>query len=393
MHYNFDEVVNRSETASVKYDLCQWVFGRKDVIPMWVADMDFRTAPFIMDALRQRMEHDILGYTYITPSFYESVIKWNLRRHQWQIRKEWISFSPGVVPAINLLLMAFTRPGDRIVIQPPVYFPFFSAVKNHDRTLVENPLKYENGTYTMDFDDLEKKTDESTRMMILSNPHNPTGNVWSPDILRRVAEFCLRKNILLVSDEIHSDLVFPGGKHTPVAGLSEEIANNTITCMAASKTFNLAGLSTAYLVFPNPKLRQQYEQTLDHVHVGAGNIFGFVATEAAYTNGDQWLDQLMEYIAENFRYLDHFLKREIPMIKALKPQATYLVWLDCRELLLSSDDLRDFMIQQAGLGLNEGRQFGKEGEGFMRINIGCPRITLSDALQKLKTAVLKSFAK
>lgn len=393
MHYNFDEVINRSETASVKHDLCKWVFGTKEVIPLWVADMDFRTAPFIMDALRQRMEHDVLGYTYITPSFYESVIKWNLRRHQWQIRKEWISFSPGVVPAINLLLMAFTKPGDRIVIQPPVYFPFFSAIKNHDRTLVENPLKYENGIYAMDFDDLEKKTDAPTRMMILSNPHNPTGNVWSPDILRKVAELCLRKNILLVSDEIHSDLVFPGEKHTPVAGLSDEIANNTITCMAASKTFNLAGLSTAYLVIPNPKLRQQYEQTLDHVHVGAGNIFGFIATEAAYTNGDQWLDQLMEYIAENFRYLDHFLKREIPLIKALKPQATYLIWLDCKELHLSSDDLRDFMIQQAGLGLNEGRQFGKEGEGFMRINIGCPRITLSDALQKLKTAVTKSFAK
>ncbi len=393
MHYNFDEVVNRTETASVKYDLCKWVFGRKDVIPLWVADMDFRTPPFIMDALRRRLDHDILGYTYITPSFYESIIQWNLRRHQWQVKKEWISFSPGIVPAINLLIMAFTKPGDRIVIQPPVYFPFFSAIKNHDRVLVENPLKEENGTYTMDFDDLERKTDASTRMLILSNPHNPTGNVWSPEILRKVADLCLKKNILLVSDEIHSDLIFPGQKHTPVALLSPEIAKNTITCMSASKTFNLAGLSTAYLVIPDQKLKQQYEETLDHIHVGAGNIFGFVAAEAAYTFGDEWLEQLMNYLTENFRTLDHFLKREIPQIKALHPQATYLVWLDCRELNLSPDALRDFMIHEAGLGLNEGRQFGKEGEGFMRINIGCPRQTLTNALQNLKNAVQKSFAK
>jgi cysteine-S-conjugate beta-lyase len=393
MHYNFDEVVNRTETASVKYDLCKWVFGRKDVIPLWVADMDFRTPPFIMDALRKRMDHDILGYTYITPSFYESIIQWNLRRHQWQVKKDWISFSPGIVPAINLLIMAFTKPGDRIVIQPPVYFPFFTAIKNHNRALVENPLKEENGSYAIDFDDLERKTEASTRMLILSNPHNPTGNVWSPEILRKVADLCLKKNILLVSDEIHSDLLFPGQKHTPVARISSEIAENTITCMSASKTFNLAGLSTAYLIIPNVKLRQQYEETLDHIHVGAGNIFGFVAAEAAYTYGDEWLEQLRHYLAENFRYLDHFLKREIPQIKALPPQATYLVWLDCRELNLSPDALKDFMIHEAGLGMNEGRQFGKEGEGFMRINIGCPRSILTNALQNLKNAVQKSFAK
>lgn len=393
MHYNFDEVVNRAETASIKYDLCKWVFGRKDVIPLWVADMDFRTPPFIMDALRRRMDHDILGYTYITPSFYESIIQWNLRRHQWQVKKEWISFSPGIVPAINLLIMAFTKPGDRIVIQPPVYFPFFSAIKNHNRKLIENPLKEENGTYTMDFDDLERKTEASTRMLILSNPHNPVGNAWSPEILRNVADLCLRKNILLVSDEIHSDLIFPGQKHTPVALISPEIAKNSITCMSASKTFNLAGLSTAYLIIPDQKLKQQYEETLDHVHVGAGNIFGFVAAEAAYTYGDEWLEQLMNYLAENFRVLDLFLKREIPQIKALIPQATYLVWLDCRELNLSPDALKDFMIHEAGLGLNEGRQFGKEGEGFMRINIGCPRSILINALQNLKNAVQKSFVK
>ncbi len=289
MYYNFDEIINRTGTNSVKYDLRQKIFNNPDVLPLWVADMDFRTPDFILDAVQKRLEHGILGYTFIPPSFYDAVVRWNQRRHNWKIREDWISFSPGVVPALSLLIMAYTKPGDGIIIQPPVYFPFFSVIKSHKRRLITNPLQYKNGEYAMDFSDLEAKIDPGIRMLILSNPHNPTGNAWPPDVLEQLAQICIKNNILLISDEIHSDLILPGNMHTPTAGLSDKIARNTITCMSPSKTFNLAGLSTAYLVIPDRKLRLQYEEVLDRVHVGAGNIFGIIAAEAAYNFGDEWL--------------------------------------------------------------------------------------------------------
>jgi cystathionine beta-lyase len=285
--------------------------------------------------------------------------------------------------------MAFTRPGDGVIIQPPVYFPFFSAVENHGRKLVTNPLRYENGAYTMDFSDLEAKIDANTRMLILCNPHNPTGNAWSPDILMQLGEICIKNKIVLISDEIHADLIFDGHRHTPTASLSDDIAGITITCMSASKTFNLAGLSTAYLVIPDHQMRMQYEKVLDLVHVGEGNIFGFVAAEAAYTHGDDWLNQLMDYLAGNRRLLEDFITRYLPMIRVIPCQATYLIWLDCSELDMPPADLKSFMIHEAGLGLNDGRQFGKEGEGFQRINIACPRQILYEALAKLHTAIKK----
>jgi cystathionine beta-lyase len=393
MHYNFDELISREGTMSVKYDLRKRIFGNQGVIPMWVADMDFKTPDFIIAAINKRLEHEMLGYTLIAPSFYDSVVKWNHRRHNWKIKPDWISFSPGVVPALNLLVMAFTKPGDSVIIQPPVYFPFFSAVENHGRKLVFNPLCYENGSYSIDFSDLKAKISNNTRMLILCNPHNPTGNAWSSDILRQLGEICIKNNILIISDEIHSDLIYGSHRHTPTASLSAEIANITITCMSASKTFNIAGLSTAYLVIPDSKLRLQYEKVLDLVHVGAGNIFGFVAAEAAYTFGDNWLNQLMKYLAGNLTFLQDYLKSHLPMIRVISPQATYLIWLDCSELGMNPADLRSFMIRDAGLGLNDGPQFGKEGEGFQRINIACPRQVLSEALVKLHTAIDKYFIK
>jgi cystathionine beta-lyase len=389
MYYNFDEIVDRENTSSVKYDLRGKIFRKEEVIPMWVADMDFRTPPFVMDALRKRMEHEILGYTFISPSVYNSIVDWNRLRHNWKIRPDWISFSPGIVPAVNLLVMAFTQPGDRVIVQPPVYFPFFSAVENHGRELVYNPLTYSNGKYEMDFDDLESKMDEKTRMLILCSPHNPTGNVWPEDVLRRIGEMCLAHNILLISDEIHSDLVYKGFQHVPAAGISSEIAGNTITCMAPSKTFNLAGLSTSFLVIPNEKLKIIYEKKLDQVHVGAGNIFGFVAMEAAYTHGSEWLGQLMEYLEGNVVFLQKFIQQHIPRIKVIKPEATYMVWLDCTQLKLSSPELKEFMVSKAGLGLSDGALFGKQGEGFQRINIGCARPVLHEALLKLQDAIVK----
>jgi cysteine-S-conjugate beta-lyase len=389
MHYNFDEIVDRNNTASVKFDLRDKIFKNENVIPMWVADMDFKTPPFIMDALRKRLEHEILGYTFISPSVFESIMKWTLLRHNWEIQPDWISFSPGIVPAINLLILAFTQPGDKVIVQTPVYFPFFSAVENHGRELVFNPLIYSNGKYEMDFDDLETRMDGTTKMLILCNPHNPTGNVWPADVLRKLGEMCLEHNVLLISDEIHSDLIYKGYRHIPSAAISKEIAANTITCMAPSKTFNLAGLSTSFLVIPNEKLKVTYERKLDQIHVGAGNIFGFVAMEAAYTHGSGWLDQLMEYLEGNVLFLREFIQRHIPKVRVIEPQATYMVWLDCTQLKMPPSELKEFMINKAGLGLSDGPLFGKQGEGFQRINIGCPRSVLYEALLKLQAAITK----
>jgi len=389
MHYNFDEIIDRKNTSSVKFDFRDKLFKKEDVVPMWVADMDFKTPPFIIDALRRRLEHEILGYTYISPSVFESIASWNYLRHNWPTRPEWISFSPGIVPAVNLLVLAFTQPGDKVIVQPPVYFPFFGAVENHGRELVYNPLIYHNGKYEMDFSDLESKMDGKTRMLILCSPHNPTGNVWSPDVLRKIGEMCLAHDVLLVSDEIHSDLVYRGNRHIPAAAVSKEIAANTITCMAPSKTFNLAGLSTSYLVIPDEKLKIIYEKKLDQIHVGAGNIFGFVAMEAAYTHGSDWLNQLMEYLGGNVLLLSEFTRKHIPQIRVINPEATYMVWLDCTGLNMTPAELNGFMINKAGLGLSDGPLFGKQGEGFQRINIGCPRSVLHEALLKLQAAITK----
>jgi cystathionine beta-lyase len=393
MYYNFDEIIPREGTGSVKHDLKKAVFSSESITPMWVADMDFKTPDFVISAIQKRLEHEILGYTHIGSSFYKSIVEWNKRRHNWHIKPEWICFSPGVVPALNMLVMAFTNPGDSIIIQPPVYFPFFTAVKNHDRNLLLNPLAYRNGQYEMDFDDLEAKIDKNTRMLILCSPHNPTGNVWSPEILYKLAQICLKNNILIVSDEIHADLVYRGYRHTPTASISDELAAITITCMAASKTFNIAGLSTSYLVISNPQHRKMYEKVLDDVHVGEGNIFGFLATEAAYNNGDDWLNQVMEYLQDNLCFLMDFFQKHIPAIRVIIPQATYLVWLDCSGLGLEPEALKRFMIHEAGLGLNDGPQFGIHGEGFQRINIACPRQVLQEALKKLQSSVDKYFTK
>jgi len=387
MRYDFDMLVPREATSCVKYDLRGKIFGRHDVIPMWVADMDFRTPDFILEAIRRRLQHEMLGYTFIADTFYDVIINWNAKRHGWKTKREWISFSPGVVPALNLLVMSLTQPGDKILVQPPVYFPFFSAVKNHGRSLIFNPLKYEQGQYHMDFSHLVSCLNDRVSMVILCNPHNPTGNVWEKEVLMQLAKLCMERNIIMLSDEIHSDLVYPGHKHIPLASLSGEIADMTVTCMAPSKTFNLAGMSTSYLIIPNPEIRNKYEAMLERVHVGAGNIFGFTALEAAYNEGEEWLEQLMEYLEGNLRFLTDFLSSEIPLIKAVKPAATYMVWLDCRELGLDSKSLRDFIIGKAGLGLSDGPLFGEEGEGFQRINIACPRSLLEKALCQLRDAV------
>jgi len=391
MEYHFDEQIDRENTACYKYDLRGEYFGKEDIIPMWVADMDFKTPSFIIEALKSRLDHEILGYTFRSDSFYESVVNWLKRRHGWDVKKEWISFSPGIVPALNLAVLAFTEPGDKIIVQKPVYFPFFPAVESHGRILVNNPLRYQRGRYEMDFEDLIEKTDSRVKMMMLCSPHNPTGNVWSYDDLKKLTEICLEKNILILSDEIHSDLVYKGNRHIPTASVSPEAADITFTCVAPSKTFNLAGLSTSVVITSNRTLKEKYDKILEDIHVGGGNLFGFAAFEAAYKYGDEWLDALLKYLEDNLRFLIRYLYENIPGIKPVIPEATYMVWLDCRELGLNGKELNKFMIHEAGLGLSDGTIFGMEGIGFQRINIGCPKPVLIKALHQLKNAVVHRF--
>jgi cysteine-S-conjugate beta-lyase len=386
-NYNFDEIIPRADTDCVKYDLRKAFFGTEDVIPMWVADMDFRTPDFIIEALKERLEHEILGYSIRPERFNEAIISWMKLQHNWDVRKSWISFSPGVVPALNMLVLAFTKPGDKIILQPPVYFPFFMAIENNGRVKVENPLKLINGRLCLDFDDLREKA-KGASMILISHPQNPGGSVWTEDELRQLAEICLENDVLIVSDEIHSDLVFAPHRHIPLASLSKEIARQTITCNAPSKTFNIAGLATSYLIMPNREHYQRYNRILnDELHLNMGNLPGTVALIAAYENGKAWLEQLLNYVAGNIRLVESFCKENLPQIIPVTPESTYMIWLDCRKLGLEGDALKDFFITEAKVGFNDGRVFGAGGEGFMRMNVACPRSTVNEALERMKQAV------
>jgi cystathionine beta-lyase len=385
--YNFDELIVRENTDCVKYDLRELFFGIDDVVPMWVADMDFRTPDFIIDAIKSRLDHEILGYSIRGENFNDAIAAWMKKRHDWEIQKEWISFSPGVVPAVNMIVLAFTEPGDKIIVQPPVYFPFFMAIENNGRKKVENPLKLENGRLYMDFDDLRMKAKDA-KVIILSHPHNPGGSVWTKEELTVLAEICIENDVLMVSDEIHSDLLFDGFRHIPLASVSDEAAQLTITCNAPSKTFNLAGLATSYLIIQNKELLNGYNKMLnDKLHVNMGNLFGPIALKAAYEHGDAWLKQLLDYVWANVCYVDEYLKNHIPQIKAIIPESTYMIWLDCRELGLKGDALKDFFITKAKVGFNDGRVFGTGGEGFMRINVACPRVLVEQAMEQIKAAL------
>ncbi len=393
MKYNFDEIINREGTSCYKYDFRKKYFGTENVLPMWVADMDFKTPPFIIEAIKKRLRHEILGYTFRPETFFKSIIYWMKKRHGWNIQKEWICFSPGIVTALNTAVMSFSEPGDKIIIQPPVYPPFFSAIKNHNRQLVTNPLKLINGRYSMDFDDLKTKIEPKVKMIILCNPHNPTGNVWKKEDLEHLTEICIKHHIIVLSDEIHSDLVYKGHTHSTTASLSSEVSSNVITCMSPSKTFNLAGLSTSIVIISNEKIRRNFNTLIEKLHIGSGNIMGMVALEASYNSrGSEWLDELINYLQNNVDLLINFLKQNTPMIKVIKPEATFLVWLDFRELGMNPEQLKKFIINEAKLGLSDGPTFGKEGIGFQRMNIACQKKILLSALERLDRAV-KSLKK
>jgi len=386
-HYSFDKPINRIGTNCVKHDRILKEFGAKDVIPLWVADMDFATPDFIMNAIRQRCEHEVLGYPLTPEGWFNAIHAWLKKRYDWNVSSQETGFTPGIVAGIAFAVRCFTNPGDKILIQTPVYPPFFHIPRKNNRELVLNPLRLENGRFEIDFEDFELKAASGCKLFILCSPHNPGGRIWSKEELLRMAEICKRHDIIIVSDEIHADLALPGQKHDPLATLVTDKEVKLITLMAPSKTFNMPGLGSSFYVIQQPELRSVFKHYLDGGELSNGNIFAFTAAQAAYEHGEEWLGQLTQYLQDNIDFIDDFLKKNIPQIKACIPQASFLIWLDCRELPMSPEELHQFFIHKAKLGLNPGYSFGAGGEGFMRLNVGCTRETLQRAMNQLKTAI------
>ena len=387
MKYNFDELIDRRNTGAVKTDLCKKMFGTNDLIPLWVADMDFRTPDFIIDAINNRCKHPILGYTVPDEEYFNSIIRWIDVRHGWKLERNWLGFLPGIVPGLAFAVNALTQTGDQIIIQPPVYPPFIQVPSKNGRELIYNPLKVVEGRFEMDLKDLEYKITDRTRMFILCNPHNPGGRTWDADTLIKVAEICHKHGVLVVSDEIHSDMALPGNVHTPFASVSELAEQNSITYMAPSKTFNMAGLVSSSYIIPNSEIRKKFSDFMDNSELANGNIFAYVAAQAAYEKGTEWLSEMISYIQGNVDYIVEFLEKNVPQIKPMIPQASFLIWLDCTGLEMSSHQLQDFMVKEARLGLNKGTTFGPGGEQHLRLNIGCSREVLKQAMEQLKSAI------
>lgn len=381
MKYNFDEKINREGTESVKYDLRDKIFGKADVIPMWVADMDFRTPDFVREAVINRAKYDVYGYTFREDAYFEAIANWIRRRHQWDVKKEWMTYTPGVVAAFNMAVMGLTKEGDEIIIQPPVYPPFFHAVESHNRKLVLNPLIDTDDGFVMDYELLEKQA-KTAKMLILCNPHNPVGRCWSREELKKLGDICLKNNVLVFSDEIHCDLVLPGFKHTPFASVCKDFEQHCITAHAASKTFNLAGMATSTIIIANPDLRKQYVDFVDSTEINLGNIFGKIATKTAMEQGEEWLQQLLQYIKGNIDYVVDYINKVLPKIRVHKAQATYMLWLDFSAYNLDNESLNHKMIFEAGLGLNNGKEFG--AEQCLRINLACPRSVVVEAMERMK---------
>ena len=385
--FDFDEVIDRRNTDSGKWGFLEERYGDRDVIPLPVADMDFRAAPEILEAIMKRTEHGIFGYTHLTEAYRAAVVGWFQRRHHWEIEPRWIVTSPGVVSAIFAIQKAFSHTGDKVIVQAPIYHPFLMG-PTIGREVLINPLIYRDGYYEMDFDDLEQKTkDPRARIMILCSPHNPGCRVWKEEELTRVAEICIANDILLVSDEIHCDLILPGHRHIALASLSKDIAAKIIVCTAASKTFNLAGLHTSNIIIPNRRLRREFRIEMGRMAYGSPNVFGMTATQAAYEKGDTWLDALMDYINSNYEYLKSFFKQNLPKAAVVDLEGTYLVWADFRKYGFGPDELAEILEKKAKVALNHGYIFGPGGEGFERINIACPRSILEEALRRMAQAL------
>lgn len=385
---NFDEIIDRKNTCSSKWDGTDSLFQKKDLLSMWVADMDFLSPRAITEAIIHRAEHGIFGYTFLSPKYYEAIINWFRRRHNWTIDKKWIFFAPGVLPGLSFSVQAFSIPGDKIIVQNPVYTPFYHIIKNNDRKRLLNPLKLSNGHYEMDFKDLRAKARHPrAKLMILCNPHNPTGRVWTKEELTTLGEICLENQILVIADEIHCDLVYPRYKYTPFASISDQFAQNSITCNSPSKTFNIPSLKVANIIIPNSQLQTKFNRIRQSHHITAPNCFASAVLEAAYNECEDWLDELILYLKKNLDYLKNFIKENIPEIEVIEPGGTYLVWLDFRNLGFNSHELTTIIFDDAKVALWEGGLFGKGGKGFERINIACPRAILKEGLNRIATAI------
>lgn len=381
MKYDFDEPVPRRGTNSYKWDTVK----DEDVLPMWVADMDFRTAPAIVGALQKRVEHGIFGYTKVPPAYYEAVVNWFRRRHAWLIEKEWIVYTTGVVPAISAIVKALTVPGDRVLVQTPVYNCFFSSIRNNGCEAVANPLIYANGTYRIDYDDLERKAaDPKVKLLLLCNPHNPVGRVWTRQELRRIGEICIRNRVLVVADEIHCELVFSGHVYIPFASISEDFREHSVTCISPSKAFNLAGLQIANIVAADTDVRMKIDKAININEVCDVNPFGVEALITAYNRGEDWLEELKHYLSVNYNYLRAYFDEYLPEFPVVMLEGTYLVWVDCRGVGLSSREIADILLEKEKVRVNPGSLYGEAGEGFIRLNIACPREKLIEGLNRLK---------
>jgi cystathionine beta-lyase len=384
----FDKVVKRRGTGCAKWDGHGQMGAPLDALPLWVADMDFEIMPEVTRAISERTAHAVYGYPLPSDSYYRSIQTWIQRRYNWQVEAQWIQPVPGVVPALNLAIHAFTQAGDAVLIQPPVYPPFANAVAGNGRKLVTNPLVPREDGYGIDFQDFEEKiAANSVKLFILCSPHNPVGRVWTPEELRQMADICVRHNVLIVSDEIHQDLTFPGVRHYPLPSLDPAYQEITLVCTAPSKSFNLAGLQASNIIIANPRLREKFQAAARCWGLSKVNCIGMVACEAAYTHGRQWLDEAMAYIAANRDFVREYLEEHLPQIKLTKSQGLYLLWLDFNSLGLSPEELEKFLLHRAKLWLNQGYTFGEEGRGFARLNIACPRSQLKTALDQLKAAI------
>ncbi|MDZ5472066.1 MalY/PatB family protein [Bacillus sp. 31A1R] len=386
---NFQQVVDRAKTASVKWDLTKVVFGTEDVLPMWVADMDFKPPFEVHEALQERISHGIYGYTYVPSSVAAIIQKWLENRHKWTIDPSWLLYSTGVVPSISVAIKAFTKPGDKILIQSPVYTPFYDMIKKNDRTILHSPLTLSQSKkqYEIDLKDFEEKLIKGAKLFLLCNPHNPGGRVWSENELRSIADLCLKYNCLILSDEIHSDLVFPPNVHIPIASLDEKYKNQIITFIAPSKTFNLAGLQSSAVIISDEDKREKFKNEQERQGFFTLNTFGIIAMEASYRHGEKWLNELLAYLKENIEITKEFLRVNLPDINLIEPEGTYLLWLDCRQLKLTDEEIKHALLYKGKLALEPGNKYGPGGEGFVRMNIACARETLMDGLNRLKKAL------
>ena len=386
MKYDFDRLVSREGTKCEKFDRREEIFGRKDVIPMWVADMDFVAPVEVQEAIARRAAHPVYGYSYRSDSYFDAIAGWVERHGGWRVRREWMDFTPGVVSGIVFALRAFTGEGDGVVIQPPVYHPFARQIRANGRRVIDNPLRIDGqGRFRIDFDDLDRKLSDA-KVFLMSNPHNPSGRVYTQEELTRIGELCIRHDVLILADEIHSDLIYKPYRHIHIASLSEALARRTVSFFAPSKTFNLAGLSTSVVVTPDDSLRRRLRAEFDKLHADQGNIFGAVALEAAYTHGDEWLEQLLDYLSGNVDYVVRFLREHLPSVRCVPPEGTYLLWLDFGRWPMSHEEIYRFLVEEAGIGPNEGAMFGEQGRGWMRLNIASPRQVVERAMRQLLAA-------